>query len=44
MTDDGRTLRDIADQFEISRERVRQVELALLKKLKASLAEEMPVL
>lgn len=41
MTDDGRTLRDIADQFEISRERVRQVELALLKKLKVTLTEEM---
>jgi RNA polymerase sigma-32 factor len=43
MTDDGRTLRDIAEQFEISRERVRQVELALLKKLKVALAGEMLV-
>ncbi len=43
MTDDGRTLRDIAEQFTISRERVRQVELALLKKLKLALVEEMPV-
>lgn len=41
MTDDGRTLRDIADQFEISRERVRQVELALLKKLRTAISDEM---
>ena len=41
MTDDGRTLRDIAEQFAISRERVRQVELALLKKLKNAMNEEM---
>lgn len=43
MNDDGRTLRDIADQFEISRERVRQVELGLLKKLKDALNEKLAV-
>ncbi len=41
LTDDSRTLRDIAGQFDISRERVRQVEISLLKKLKVAIGDEM---
>jgi len=41
LTDDSRTLRDIAGQFAISRERVRQVEIALLKKLREAIGLEM---
>lgn len=41
LTDEGRTLRDIAGQFDISRERVRQVEISLLKKLRVAIGDEM---
>ena len=40
FTDDSRTLRDIAGQFDISRERVRQVENLLLKKLRVVVGNE----
>ena len=42
LTDEPVTLQDIADQFHISRERVRQIEANLLKKMKAFIEEEMP--
>ncbi len=42
LTDEPMTLQDIADQFHISRERVRQIEANLLKKMKAFIEEEMP--
>ncbi|MEW6218506.1 MAG: RNA polymerase factor sigma-32 [Thermodesulfobacteriota bacterium] len=42
LTDEPRTLQDIADQFGISRERVRQIESNLLKKLRTFLEAELP--
>lgn len=42
LTDEPLTLQNIADRFEISRERVRQIEVNLLKKMKKYLEEEMP--
>jgi RNA polymerase sigma-32 factor len=42
MTDDPRTLQEIADEFGISRERVRQIEANLLKKMKKYMEEEVP--
>ncbi len=42
LSDEPRTLQTIADQFGISRERVRQIEANLLKKLKTLLQKEMP--
>lgn len=42
LRDDNVTLQDIADQFGISRERVRQIEANLLKKMKKFFEEEMP--
>ncbi len=42
LSDDPRTLQDIADRFGISRERVRQIEANLLKKMKKFLEEEVP--
>ncbi len=42
LQDDNVTLQDIADQFGISRERVRQIEANLLKKMKKFFEEEMP--
>ena len=36
------TLQNIADMFVISRERVRQIEVNLLKKMRKYLEEEMP--
>jgi len=36
------TLQNIADRFDISRERVRQIEVNLLKKMKKYLEAEMP--
>ncbi|MDH3360017.1 MAG: RNA polymerase factor sigma-32 [Desulfobulbaceae bacterium] len=42
LTDDPLTLQDIADQFHISRERVRQIEANLLKKMKTFIEVEMP--
>ena len=42
LTDEPQTLQTIADQFGISRERVRQIEANLLKKLKKHFEKEMP--
>lgn len=42
LTDEPLTLQDIADQFQISRERVRQIEANLLKKMKTFIESEMP--
>jgi len=42
LSDDPLTLQNIADQFGISRERVRQIEVNLLKKMKKFLEVEMP--
>jgi RNA polymerase sigma-32 factor len=42
LTDEPQTLQTIADQFDISRERVRQIEANLLKKLKKHFEKEMP--
>ena len=42
LTDDPLTLQKIADSFDISRERVRQIEVTLLKKMKTFFTAEMP--
>ncbi|PID75771.1 MAG: RNA polymerase subunit sigma-70 [Deltaproteobacteria bacterium] len=42
LTDEPMTLQNIADKFDISRERVRQIEGNLLKKMKKYLEAEMP--
>lgn len=42
LTDEPLTLQNIADRFDISRERVRQIEVNLLKKMKKYLEAEMP--
>ncbi|PLX47820.1 MAG: RNA polymerase subunit sigma-70 [Desulfobulbaceae bacterium] len=42
LSDEPLTLQDIADQFGISRERVRQIEANLLKKLKKYLEQKVP--
>lgn len=42
LSDDPLTLQNIADQFGISRERVRQIEVNLLKKMRKFLEAEMP--
>lgn len=42
LSDDPQTLQDIADEFQISRERVRQIEANLLKKMKAYIENEVP--
>jgi len=42
LTDDSATLKNIADQFHISRERVRQIELGLLNKLRTTFKKEFP--
>ncbi len=42
LSDEPLTLQDIADQFGISRERVRQIEANLLKKMKKYLEQELP--
>ncbi|MCI5146305.1 MAG: sigma-70 family RNA polymerase sigma factor [Candidatus Electrothrix sp. AR3] len=42
LNDEPQTLQTIADQFEISRERVRQIEANLLKKLKTIFEKELP--
>jgi RNA polymerase sigma-32 factor len=42
LTDEPLTLQNIADNFEISRERVRQIEVNLLKKMKKYFEAEMP--
>jgi len=42
LSDEPLTLQDIADRFEISRERVRQIEANLLKKMRAYFEKEVP--
>lgn len=42
LSDEPLTLQDIADQFDISRERVRQIEANLLKKMRKYLEKEFP--
>ena len=42
LTDEPKTLQTIADEFGISRERVRQIEANLLKKLRRQLDKELP--
>lgn len=42
LNDEPLTLQDIADQFSISRERVRQIEANLLKKMRKYLEQEVP--
>ena len=42
LNDEPQTLQTIADEFHISRERVRQIEANLLKKLRKQLEKEMP--
>jgi RNA polymerase sigma-32 factor len=42
LSDEPQTLQTIADEFKISRERVRQIEANLLKKLKKQFEKEMP--
>jgi RNA polymerase sigma-32 factor len=42
LSDEPQTLQDIADIFGISRERVRQIEVNLLKKMKKYLEQEVP--
>jgi RNA polymerase sigma-32 factor len=42
LSDEPQTLQDIADTFGISRERVRQIEVNLLKKMKKYLEKEFP--
>jgi RNA polymerase sigma-32 factor len=42
LSDEPQTLQDIADIFGISRERVRQIEVNLLKKMKKYLEQELP--
>ncbi|MBV5317722.1 MAG: RNA polymerase factor sigma-32 [Desulfobulbaceae bacterium] len=42
LSDEPKTLQTIADEFNISRERVRQIEANLLKKIRKQLEKEMP--
>jgi RNA polymerase sigma-32 factor len=42
LQDDSRSLKNIAEQFHISRERIRQIEARLLKKIGKTLVKEMP--
>ena len=42
LQDDSRSLKNIAEQFDISRERIRQIEARLLKKIGKTLQQEMP--
>ncbi len=42
LADEPLTLQDLGDQFEVSRERIRQLEEKLLKKVKAYLEKEIP--
>ena len=42
LQDDSRSLKNIAEQFQISRERIRQIESRLLKKIGKTLQQEMP--
>ena len=42
LQDDSRSLKNIAEEFHISRERIRQIEARLLKKIGKTLQREMP--
>jgi RNA polymerase sigma-32 factor len=42
LQDDSRSLKNIAEEFKISRERIRQIEARLLKKIGKTLQREMP--
>ncbi|MBW2466084.1 MAG: RNA polymerase factor sigma-32 [Deltaproteobacteria bacterium] len=42
LQDNSRSLKNIAEQFQISRERIRQIEVRLLKKIGKTLQQEMP--
>jgi RNA polymerase sigma-32 factor len=42
LQDDGRSLKNIAEQFQVSRERIRQIEARLLKKIGKTLQQELP--
>ena len=42
LQDDSRSLKNIAEQFQISRERIRQIEARLLKKIGKTIRQEMP--
>jgi len=42
LTEDPRSLKEIGEDYGVTREAVRQTEQRLLKKLKLYLAEEMP--
>ncbi len=42
LSDEPLTLQNIADRFKVSRERVRQIEAGLLKKLKKHMEQEIP--
>jgi RNA polymerase sigma-32 factor len=42
LSDEPLTLQDIADRFAVSRERVRQIEVNLLKKMRVYFEEEVP--
>jgi len=43
LADEGRTLQDVGDQFGISRERVRQIEANLKKKIAKRLENLSPI-
>jgi RNA polymerase sigma-32 factor len=42
LQDDSRSLKNIAEQFQVSRERIRQIEARLLKKIRKTLQQELP--
>ncbi len=42
LNPDGQTLQVIAEQFQVSKERIRQIEIGLLAKLRATFKEEIP--
>ena len=42
LSDDPKTLREIGDNYGISRERVRQVQQSIIKRMKASLEQKLP--
>jgi RNA polymerase sigma-32 factor len=42
LSDEPLTLQDIADRFDISRERVRQIEANLLEKMREYFEKEVP--
>jgi RNA polymerase sigma-32 factor len=42
LQNDGRSLKNIAEQFQVSRERIRQIEARLLKKIGKTLQQELP--